>query len=200
MLPFTDPQPNIKPVNVRKFTRFSLRFLLIATALSAAYMALTFQKWKKREAAVTFVSELGGIGVVNVDGYAWIRSVIGNETYFHNMKHVVLGPLVADYSPSRPIGDAEIHELIPLLSASSDFQALDLIETSLTDDGVRAIVRLQGLQRLRLSGTQITDASIPLVTQLSDLKELHLDNTQVSANAVADLRRSLPNCMIQSDY
>jgi hypothetical protein len=183
---------------VRRLLRFSVRFLLIATAVFAVFMAYTFRQWKQREAAVAYVSELGGIGIVHVEGFEWFRSLIGEETYFHNMKHVVLGPIAGC---PRPVRDAEIRELIPLIQASSEFRAHALIETDVTDEGVRIIADLDRIHRLRLTlSARITDSCVPAIKKLSELKELHVDKTNLSREAVAELKQALPNCTIISDF
>jgi hypothetical protein len=61
------------------------------------------------------------------------------------------------------------------------------------------LVHLKGLTKLEavsLAETKITDAGLIHLRGLANLQQLYLDRTQVTNEAVAELKKSLPNCMI----
>ena len=79
-------------------------------------------------------------------------------------------------------------------------QTLVLIQTQLTDAGVRELVEVCAphgkLEHLGLHGAPITDEAIDDLARLSSLKYLYLGNTLISEAGKDELQERLPRCHI----
>jgi len=56
------------------------------------------------------------------------------------------------------------------------------------------------LETLHVPGTQVSDAGLLHLKECKNLKSLELKDTKVTAAGVADLKKALPQCNIESDY
>lgn len=92
------------------------------------------------------------------------------------------------------IDNADFQELLPL----PKLVCLDLL-TELSDESVPYLLRFKGLERLRLRGEGVTEACVPLLCTMRGLTWLNLDDTSIhkESDAAAELKRSLPGCMIR---
>lgn len=85
---------------------------------------------------------------------------------------------------------------------------LEANETNVGDEGMKELKVLENLRRLSLQHTKVTDAGLKELKELKNLKELILGNTKnvqpmfglietpVTDAGVAELKRSLPRCII----
>ena len=73
---------------------------------------------------------------------------------------------------------------------------LQLDNTRITDEGVKALGDLQQLTHLGLSGTYVTDEGIQHLHNLKNLTSITLGRTNVTIDGVAALKRALPDCDI----
>ena len=78
-----------------------------------------------------------------------------------------------------------------------NLERLNLINTGVTDTGLKEVAKLEKLNSLNLKFTQITDAGLKDVAKLQKLEVLYLNNTQITKTGVAELRKALPNCEIE---
>lgn len=69
---------------------------------------------------------------------------------------------------------------------------------TITDAGLVSLKGLKQLKALNLSGNQITDGALKTLSTLKTLEALKLANTKMSAEAVAKLQQSLPDCKIET--
>jgi internalin A len=88
--------------------------------------------------------------------------------------------------------DAGLKELAGL----KQLQWLDLYSTEVTDAGLREMTGLKQLKRLDLSSTKVTDAGLKELAGLKQLKRLYFVGTKVTEAGVAELRKALPECRI----
>lgn len=65
-----------------------------------------------------------------------------------------------------------------------------------TDDGVKALVRLPGLISLDLSSTYITDAALAYLEKIPTLQHLVLLDTVVTPGAVEAFKKAVPACKV----
>jgi len=82
-----------------------------------------------------------------------------------------------------------------------NLQHLDLIHSSITDEGAKCLAELQSLKTIDLRGTQITDAGLKQLKSLHNLKELNLclvpgGPYDVTCEGVKELRAALPDANI----
>jgi hypothetical protein len=98
---------------------------------------------------------------------------------------------------AREIGDDALEVLasLPLLTD------LRIVSPGVTDEGMKSVARMQKLERLSLSEGAITDAGLRELAPLKNLQELKLlhryDKSDVSDEAVAEFRKSHPNCTVE---
>lgn len=93
---------------------------------------------------------------------------------------------VLDIDPDTPITDAGLQAIGPMTS----LQELVLCKT-VSDDGLRAMSRLTGIQRLDLSGCNVTDKGLWTLTSLSVLHTIDLSSlpiTDAGLTALAQLQ------------
>lgn len=77
-----------------------------------------------------------------------------------------------------------------------ELSVVRLSGTAVSDAGIEYLLQLPQLRELSLDRTQITDAGLKKLTRLKQLKSLDLSDTQVSAEAVAELRKVLPQLKV----
>ncbi|HVR75717.1 MAG TPA: sulfatase-like hydrolase/transferase [Planctomycetota bacterium] len=80
-----------------------------------------------------------------------------------------------------------------------ELKGLHLGGTSVTDAGLIHLTALEKLEKLWLDGTAITDACVDSLSRLRSLRELHAAGTKLTARGIADLRRALPGCEVQTE-
>jgi len=93
---------------------------------------------------------------------------------------------------TRPRTDAELGHLKGL----SNLEGLSLWRIGVTGTGFSHLKWLTGLQSLHLYNTQITDAGPVQPKGMTELQQLVLTDTQVTCAGVADLKKTLPSCII----
>lgn len=76
-------------------------------------------------------------------------------------------------------------------------RSLSLAFIELDDEELHRISRLKSLRYLVLDHSTIDDDGINHLAALQELKHLWIQNTAVSAEGANELRRRLPNCVIQ---
>jgi uncharacterized membrane protein len=108
-----------------------------------------------------------------------------------------LGPVIpslvsADFSASL-ITDKSL----ALLSSASGLRTLRLSETPITDAGLDTIAKMASLESLNIYGTQITDAGLQKLAALPQLKRLYVWRSKVTPAGVEELKKKLPQCVIE---
>lgn len=81
-------------------------------------------------------------------------------------------------------GDQQLAVLAPMALA---LQTLDLGETGVTDNGLRALGEMKNLRRLSLDRTAVTDAGLAHLASLKNLEYLNLHTTAVTDAGLAQL-------------
>ena len=80
-------------------------------------------------------------------------------------------------------------ELETILSLAPQLLWLNVARTSISDNGMKLISRLNMLERLHAENTSISDASTPEISKLRNLKYLNLYNTTISDASIENLRK-----------
>jgi Leucine-rich repeat (LRR) protein len=218
-----EPNKAEPPKRKRRWFQFSLRTLLIFTAVAAVacswLVSKIERKRQEREAAEAIV-KLGGFAYYDCEwttqglnfhnrprGPAWLRKLLG-ENLFSEFELVSL-----DKVPGAEAALANIRGLthVKFLTLSRtnitdadlanlgeliDLQSLDLVETKVTDMGLVNLRGFTQLNSLELSRTKVTDAGLKHLKGLTKLQTLYLDGTKVTDAGVKELKEALPNCYV----
>ncbi len=75
---------------------------------------------------------------------------------------------------------------------TSTIESISLVNSDLTDAGIKSLMTLPKLRRLSLQGTQITDAGIKQLCALKNIVALNLKETKITEAVITDLE-TLPN-------
>lgn len=77
---------------------------------------------------------------------------------------------------------------------------LHLENTKITDNGLENLKTLENLEYLNLTATNITDKGLKSIASLKNLKKIYLWKTQVSQAGVENLKKSLPNLVVELGF
>lgn len=177
MTPVEPIVPYLPRAGRRRF-QFSLRTMLIVMTLVAVWTGWTVSKAQRRQRAIAAIERLGGFidykhkwkdgefrPNAEPPGPTWMRKILGERFAAEPLEI----QLFAD-GRMRPIEftDSEAAEI----SQFGELTWLVLMDTKLTDAGLRHFHRLKKLGRLDLERTAVTDVG------------------------VAELKRVLPDCRV----
>ena len=99
-----------------------------------------------------------------------------------------------DFSFSK-LDDAGLKELVIKLP-NMTYLSFWRVRT-ISDTGLKELVKLKKITSINLDGTQVTDAGLPELAKIKQLKEIDLENTKGVTEAGIDaLQQALPNCKI----
>ncbi len=231
----------------RRFSRYSLRGLLVAVTAIGIWLGYTVSQVRTQREAVRQIQAAGGSIMYEYHEFAprkwttaqspsgpeWLRRLAGPELFdrpsiisLHNppddrwaeaarklttIKYLLLS--------GQSITDAAIVQLGPL----TKLWELQLTQTSVTDDALKAVgafpklkwmrivsptisdagiahlAQLRDLEELTLKCPQVTDQSLPVLAGFKKLGMLDIMRTQITEAAAAKLHQLLPNCTIQTD-
>lgn len=185
----------------RRWLAVSLRLSLLLVL--AVALALAGAAWKVRDQRETKEMVLNHDGVFfyefepqTTTRYerktwvpAWLRQIIG-EDFFHDVTYVrIEGP---------HFGDAELERL----KAFDRIESLGIVQTAITDAGLRHLRGRKALKGLWLDGNWIGDAGIDNLgpETLPQLGLLGITQTLVSAAKVAEIKRRFPKLLIIDNF
>jgi uncharacterized membrane protein len=114
-----------------------------------------------------------------------------DDTFFAKLSPL-LGKMVAVDLSATSVTDASI----ALLAQAKDLRMVRLSETGITDASMDTLAKLTSLESVNLYGTAVTDAGVKKLSALPNLKRLYLWQTGVSAEAIADLKKAMPELEI----
>ena len=154
--------------------RFSLRSLLIATAVAAVLLALPMRR-----------------AIMQKRGRDWVASQKGHVTFSHK------------YDPARDEYDSRARLWAPewlVRILGIDFfdsvDALVLDNTELAD--LKPVTDLHDLRYLAVIIEIDDNLDFEPLTELPKLRHLHLDYTNISAERLGALRKLLPNVRVDA--
>ena len=85
---------------------------------------------------------------------------------------------------------------IALLASAPNLRMVRLSETEITDASMDTLAKLTKLESVNLYGTKVTDAGVKKLSALPNLKRLYLWQTAVTPEAIAELKKTLPELEI----
>ncbi len=207
---------------MRRFTRFSLRTLLILIGVIAVLLAVQVNRAQRQRETVEWIKENRGSVVYDwefIEGPSgtkykknakppaaeWLRSLVGDE-YFQGVVFVVFSdyesPIVLnDLTPLANLTNLEelylpstqVTDLTPLANLTN-LEILNLSHNPITD--LSPLANLTNLETLSLINIQATDPT-PLAN-LTNLEWLSLDGTPITDAQILQLQQALPNCEIDN--
>jgi hypothetical protein len=119
---------------------------------------------------------------------AWLRAMIG-EDHFHDVTWVRI--------EGAQFGDSDLERLKVL----DRIQSLGLVETAITDSGLRHLRGRRALRSLFLGGNWIGDAGIDALdlASMPQLEVLEIRSTLVSDAKLAELKKQFPKLLVLAD-
>lgn len=198
--------------------RFSIRGLLIATAIIAGGLGWYVSRVAPQRRAVKSVLAAGGwvaYGTFEIPSDALQDIVrVGNHVALHDFIWDVTVVSVAQHdAKSSDRLCAELRSLTNLrqlymeraeftdvglseLAALSQLGGLFATDAHVTDLGLRHFSTLPHLECLDLSGSDVGDEGMKELARVRTLRYLRLEGTNVTNNGIERLRRALPRCSI----
>ncbi|MFO0897066.1 MAG: hypothetical protein U0836_06495 [Pirellulales bacterium] len=214
----TPEAPPVPRRGWRRFSRFSLRGLLLLTTLAALQLGWSVERARRQQRAVAAVQAIGGY-VSFAQGHSsvaeaeqpdwrphWAPEWIPDQ-YLQRPEGVwVPGSDATDFSflgdlPTlktacllncQHFDDADLR----LLVRAKGLRLVSLVGSGISNAGVAELQRLPKLQILQLRGTRIDDRAIPYLRKLRSLAELDVFDTDLSRAGVAQLAVDLPRCQL----
>jgi hypothetical protein len=178
---------------MKRFPRYSLRTLLVATLLVACLFAYTSHHYRQIKSAYVAVKAVGGTASHSVDGPKWIRDLINDNEYFYHLERITLGASTGNCQPGD-ITDETISALIPHFRKYSRLSILELADVAVTDRGISMLSILPGLKQLHLKSSHISDLTIDSLQKFENLEWLMIDCCPgVTTEAIDRLRIARPN-------
>lgn len=175
-----------------RWRTYSLRTLLVVTAVIAVVFAFLVKPYSDRRAAVAKIDSLhGGYGIV-IEAPIWLRDRVVENKWFYNLARVSIGPVCDGYDPSHPFDDDALRDLIPYLNEFSQFRVLHIPDTPITDLGVGYMRQLDNLEDLDASGTEISDRGLADLATFDHLRSLDVRGTNVTAQGIATFSAACP--------
>ena len=163
-------------------TRFTLRGLMLLTAVAGVLMAFVADYVNKSEQQRSAVTKLRQIGakVKYSDPPSW--PFVGFIERKFGIDFVANATFVSFIY--RPVSSRELK----LLTDLQQLQGLDLFRAQIDDDGLAQLANLSKLAFLDLRHTQITDDGLQHLRQLRRLDTLHLASCQISGPGLINLQ------------
>ena len=192
-----------------RWRSFSLRAMLVLTAVFSVYIASVVRSDLKRRSAADAIAVYGGRVSWEQRGPTWLASLIGRDLYARPKEIGFLNESLPDKALALLDGlqDAE-----QLLIAQNDtftgvgFEHLDgfhklrflhVYNTPLTDEGVSKLPKLASLERLHLLATTLSDDSLASLESRSELTELFMGSQSLGENVTETLQQMMPKTTIR---
>ena len=157
----------------RRWLRFSLRTMLIGTALVGVVLGLHLRSVRRQRFVKARIHELGGSyfcewGLPISEDIVpnWLERVLG-EDHFQTVNHVNLSSTGVSDDQLKFLDDLPYLETLYLEDG-----------TTVTDDGLRHLIEIASLRNLYLPDT-ITDEGLAVLVNMPQLETLILSDSEV---------------------
>jgi hypothetical protein len=151
--------------------RFSLKVLLLLTMLVAGYFGLSLSRQQREQRALMVITAAGGECASHRSSLfypfweTWVVSFEGRQFTDENLQHVA-----------------------PYLRHLPGLEYVQIIRTSVTDDGIRSLAGVAHFKKLDLWDNNITDRAVPNLKKMTSLSELNLAGTMISDAGARELK------------
>lgn len=188
-------KPQLKPMDVWKFTRNHFRAIaVVAILLVVGYGTMFAVTPDQREHRIAIrIKSLGGnfgTDQVGPDGTPeWVQETIPCSERIRAIflfDQSLPNDLISDFKSLTYLKQLFIQNCQLSESGWNQLEAvpqlnwLNLNETNITDQGLEHVKGLSRLEVLILSGSQVTDAGLSCLKELTRLEKLYLRNTSIS--------------------
>ena len=206
----------VQPQRRRRWLRFSLRTLLLLTAVFAVWLGVQVNKAHRFRKAVARIQENNGTVVYDwvrknrlptpmfkeqyalvlerkrefVEDDSWLAAILGSE-YFDRVEavHFAGDP----NSAVHPLEQRVSQECLDALGDLPDLVELHFYGGIIEDDGVQKIAECDQLEVLHLVSFRVTDRGIRHLSSLKNLQKLVLYAPRTSSDAVVETVKGLPD-------
>jgi len=151
----------------RRWLRFGLRTLLVLVTACAGIFALwraEVRRDAREQAAVASIKWLGDSVQYSDRAPGWLRRVVGPNRL--RMLHTVVG---IQFAPggmhlgdgyTAGIYDARLAEMQAAIEQLPNLEELDLSDSTITDEGLKALDNVKTLKRVVLVNAPVTEAGV----------------------------------------
>ena len=194
---------------MRRYSRFSLRALLLVFTAACVWMGYVAHKYHHEQNASERVQELGGtvawkevsptwlVRSLGVDPFSYVWEVGFVNTPIRGDDLQVLSRLdrleqIIIAQNATFTGDGLQH-----LAGLKQLRMIYLYDVPVTDDGLRKLPELPALDTLCILATRITDQCLPFVERLPHLSAIQLGGSELlTKSAVNELDRRTSTCQV----
>jgi hypothetical protein len=207
---------------------YSLRALLVGTALTAIWLGVVSHRARQQRIAVRALKEVGGHPVYDYmlaqsdavggdmaktvpPGPAWLRELVGDEYFMRPVELIFQKGRITDQGLERirlfsglkaiHLQDRNISDAgIPHLCDLESVEHLSLSGNRITDNGLAQLQGLNNLRRLDIEFNDISDAGLVTLSRFKNLDTVCAYGTRITREGVAKLQSALPGLKISCDF
>jgi len=154
------------------YNRFARKFVLLFV-LSVLFTACI--KYEHDNRVIEWAKKTGAYNIQTDVSYLGITSMPD-------------GAVAGIQFMSAPVNDVQIQELSEL---EPNIYSIGLVNSNITDAGVRSLANIGSLRSIGLDGTKITDDSLDYLASLKQLKRLSLRKTGVTDSGLVKLKSNV---------
>ncbi|MDP0490817.1 MAG: c-type cytochrome domain-containing protein [Verrucomicrobiota bacterium JB023] len=154
---------------------------------------------EKLEEALTPILQAmpGAIRFVSVDSEELVFNAAGIGQDFTDAQLAELEPVAEALVELNLMETAVSDEGMKTVAKMTNLRRLMLNETEIGDQGVKNFASLPNLESLTLFGAPVGDEGVRSLAETKTLKRIYLDGTEASEAAVEELRAALPEAKIE---
>lgn len=178
-----DQPPPAPPKRKRRRLQWSLRLLLLFTALCAVGVRFLLVPYWREASVRRWLDEIEATTTVVAGGPEWPRAIVGDRFF----EHVV----AVDFWDCQ-INDADLARLTRL----TKLDAVNLRRAPISDEALEHLGHIETLRELVLFGTSIGDDGLRHIEHLPNLRRLWVGETTVTLTALEHLMRKRPELRI----
>lgn len=151
------------------------------------------------KAAIAEVQKLfpGAVQFESQASTGLVFTAVSMRGKFNDDDTAKLGPVIAGLVSADFSASLITDKSLALLAPAKDLRSLRLAETKITDAGMDTIAKMTALESLNIYGTEISDAGLQKLAALPQLKRLYVWRSKVTPAGVEELKKKLPQCVIE---
>jgi hypothetical protein len=187
---------------IRRRLKISLRTMMLVVLVVGLWLSRQVHMAREQRAAVAAVQKYGGwvhYDYEFVNGKLtpgrnpraprWLRRLLADE-FFQNVQQV---SLVYDRSTGRRHDNDNVvpcDDVLARISSLPGLKVLLLKETQATDEGLKRIGKMSGLEELYIwDAKSVTDAGVVCLATLENLRKIHINGSNLTDDSLAALSR-----------
>lgn len=159
-------------------------------ASRSRWLAASVDRYVEQQEVVTHITARGGS--VTIEQLDWLQKEIGDD--FAQILETVVG--IRWTGPT--VGDVDVRYLSDRAPSFASLRWLDVSDSSISDEGLLQLGRLEGLRRLDVSNTAITYQGLEVLNDFSNLEKLNIKGTGVGTFRLYRLRHAHPEIEIEN--